>query len=226
MLKRKALVLSVSLIVLLVAAGPVAAAGVDWDTVKSVWNTLTPDEQAAYRAQMPAEWSQQRPQGKARILGQDASLVPGDTCGAATNEVGALPYSDSGDTAPLANDYDIATATCSLGFDSTGPDNVYRVRVDTTCDVLASLDSSGVYDTVLWAVTDCADTDNTCVGADDSGEPEEFTFTASAGTDYFVIVDGWSGQGGTYTLDISEATATGCVLVPVELESFNVFNVE
>ncbi len=226
MRKQKEFVLSVFVIVLLVAAGPVAAAEIDWDNVKSVWNTLTPDEQDAYRAQMPAQASAR---GTVRAFGKvvpPSNRAPGDTCGAATQETGGLPYSDSDTTVGLADDYDIVTsATCNTGFDSSGADNVYLITTDATCDVTVT-ESGGNYDVVLWAVTDCADADNTCAGSSDGGNPENFTFTATGGTDYWVIVDGWSGQEGDYTLDLTESTSTGCGLIPVELESFNVFSVD
>ena len=229
MLKQKGFVLSVLVIALLVTAGPVAGADVDWDQVKSVWNTLTMEEQAAYRALMPEEWSKPSKEapGVVRVLGQvvqPTDKTPGDTCAAATYEISALPFSDSGDTSPLTDDYDLDDATnvsCPTGFDSNGPDNAYRVQVDVTCDIMVQ-ENAGNYDVVLWAVTDCSDTDNSCVGSSDAGNPENFTFTATAGTDYWVIVDGWAGQGGAYTLDLTEATATGCQLIPVELHSFSI----
>ncbi len=223
-MKRVVRILAVLAACLLVAPG-LFAAEVDWPEVKKIWHTLTAAEQAAYQEMMPAP---AQGMGRVNILGtlvEPVVRTPGDTCGAATNEVSALPFAGAGDTTALVNDYDVATSvTCSTGFDSNSPDDTYLVQVDQTCDVFVSATSPiAGHDVVLWAVTDCADADNTCVGSADTGNPEEFGFTATAGTDYWVIVDGWNGGVGDYTLDITETTATGCMLVvPVKLESFSI----
>lgn len=197
---------------------------VDWDQLKVMWNTLTASEQAAYM-DLYHEYMEATKGGNFTVTALGVDLkgtirTPGDTCGTATPEVSALPYTDSGDTTPLVNDYDVATsATCATGFDSIGADMVYQIQVDQTCDLIVT-ESQGAYDVVLWAVTDCADVDNTCVASSDGGNPENFTFTATAGVDYWIMVDGWNGQSGAYTLDVTEATGIGCMLVPVELQSF------
>ncbi len=89
---------------LLLAAGPLAAQEIDLDHVKSIWHTLTPDEQAAYERMVMAD-------ARAQALGstiRPVLRVPGDTCGAATPEIGMLPYMDSGDTTGLGDDYDLS----------------------------------------------------------------------------------------------------------------------
>ena len=215
MRETKKVSLSVSLIALFVMADPVAGADIDWEEVKSVWHTLTPEEQEIYRAQMPEEWSQ----ASQRFGGG----LPGDTC-EMTVPVTLLPFSDSGDNSALADDYDIDTSnTCNTGFNSSGTEIVYSVICDATTDVTVT-ETFGTYDVVLWAVTDCSDADNTCVGSSDSGNPESITFTATAGTEYFVMVDGWNGQGGIYTLDLTSTAP--CICIPVELETFNVSSVD
>ncbi len=217
----RSLLISLAGLLLLLAATPALA--VDWPHVKSIWNTLTPDEQSAY-LELLADTSATPGVGKARAFGQELgpNRVPADTCGAATNEVGPLTYTDSGDNSALADDYDVLTSvTCSTTFNSTGTEIAYRVQVDQPCDVTVT-ETAGAYDVVLWAVTDCSDPDNTCVGSSDGGNPESFTFSASVGIDYFVLVDGWNGQNGAYTVEISESGATGCSLVPVELQSFSI----
>lgn len=197
---------------------------VNWHQLKVMWNTLTASEQAAYM-DLYNEYMETTNGGNITVtaLGVDlkgAIRTPGDTCGDTTLEVSALPYADSGDNTALVNDYDIDTnVTCNTTFNSTGTEVVYQVQVDQTCDLTVA-ESQGAYDVVLWAVTDCADVDNTCVASSDGGNPEAFTFTATAGVDYWIMVDGWNGQNGAYTLDVTEATATGCMLVPVELQSF------
>jgi len=198
---------------------------VDWHQLKVVWNTLTPSEQAAYMDLYEDYLADHKGIGtQVTVLGvplKGQVRTPGDDCGSATPEISAVPYADSGATTGMVNDYDILTSTtCGTTFDSNGADMVYQIQVDQTCDLTVA-ESAATHDVVLWAVTDCSDMDNTCVTSSDGGNPESFTFTANAGTDYWIIVDGWNGGEGPYTLDVTEATATGCALVPVELQSFS-----
>jgi hypothetical protein len=198
---------------------------VDWHQRKVVWNTLTSSEQAAYMDLYEHYLAANKDQAtQVTALGvplKGQVRTPGDDCGTATNEISVFPYSDSGDTTALVNDYDVlSSVTCNTAFDSNGPDMVYQIQVDQDCDLTVT-ESADTHDVVLWAVTDCADVDNTCIGSSDSGNPESFTFFASAGTDYWLIVDGWNGESGPYTLDITDTNGIGCSLVPVELQSFS-----
>ena len=64
-----------------------------------------------------------------------------------------------------------------------------------------------------------------CVGVDDAGgpsNPEDVAFTAQAGTTYYIVVDGVAASTDMYTLVVTETSATGCQLVPVELQSFTI----
>ncbi len=81
-------------------------------------------------------------------------------------------------------------------------------------------------DLALYVTTDCNAIQNGCVGADDYGsfgETETVPFQATAGTPYFVVVDGFAGLSGGFDLSITEMGAVGCQLVtPVELQGFSV----
>ncbi len=210
-------------IVALLLTSPLAAQDIDWDQVKLTWHSLTPSERAAYQEMMPAA---KAPAGTATILGQKVlpiNRAPADMCPGTTNEVGAVPYSSGGDTTALSADYDIAGigGVCDTTFNSSANDEAWRVQVDVTCDVNALID--GAHDEVIYVVTDCTNLAGTCIASQDNGGTgEDITFTATAGTDYFLIADGWNTAAGAYTLDIIEVTATGCSLVPVELQGFTV----
>lgn len=199
---------------------------VDWHQLKVVWNTLTQSEQDAYMGLYEQYMAANKvAETQVTVLGVPLvgkTRTPGDDCGSASADVSAIPYTDLGDTTGTVDDYDISTsATCATGFTSTAGDMVYQFRVDQDCELLFT-ESAAAHDVVLWAVTDCADVDNTCVGASDGGNPENFFFVATAGTDYWVIVDGWqAGQEGGYTLDVTDQLGTGCSLVPVELQTFS-----
>lgn len=196
-------------------SGVVAAENAAVD-LKSIWNSLTPEEQAAYAAAAKSP---------AAGLPAASSRTPGDTCAAATLEVSSLPFADSNTTVGLTDDL-VFAAACG-GFNASsglGPDLVYRVQTDVDCGVNVALDPAAA-DLALWVVTDCADPVGGCVGGDDSGGNgtiEEVAFTATGGQEYFVVVDGFGGASDAFDLSITETTATGCTLVPVELQHFDV----
>lgn len=192
-------------------ATPVLAADAPVD-LKAIWNSLTPEEQAAYTA--------------AARAASPANLTPGDTCGAATLEVSTLPFNDANTTVGQTDDFTYGAA-CG-GFNASsgiGPDIAYLVRTDVTCDVTVTMDPAA-NDLGVWVTTDCGDIVTGCVGGDDSGGSGTAEvvgpFTATAGTDYFIVVDGFGGASDAFTLNIVENGATGCQLVPVELEHFSV----
>lgn len=163
--------------------------------------------------------------------------TPADTCDSATNEIGALPFNVAGTTVGMTDDYDLdvnVPSGCALGGNSwtgTGvaPDIGYRIQTDIACDLTVTVTPEAAYDTALVIYNpQCSNLESDCVIVSDEGfpgDPETVVFNASAGVDYFILVDGYSsggvppGPSGTFTLDIG---GTSCVLVPVELQSFDV----
>lgn len=182
--------------------------------LKAIWDSLTPDERESLLKQQTG----QRDQAK-------AVRTPGDTCAAATLEVSALPFNDANTTVGQTDDFTYGAACGGFNASSgVGPDIAYRVQTDVDCDVTVTMDPAA-NDLAVWVVTDCADPVGACVGGDDSGgsgTPETVSFSATAGTDYFVVVDGFGGASDAFTLNITETTANGCQLVPVELQGFQV----
>lgn len=153
------------------------------------------------------------------------SDVPGDDCASATYEIGALPWGPYSDTTTgLSDTYDLGgSGTCAgggtqYGTTGDGPDAAFLLRVDQDCDITVSADPTTSWDLALYVVTDCGSLASSCMGVDDSGgsgTQEDVTFFATAGTDYYVIVDGYNGGNGPF--DFSVATIGNCSLVPVEL---------
>lgn len=184
--------------------------------LKAIWSSLTAEEQAAYTAA-----------ARAKASPAPNVLAPGDTCGSASLEVSTLPFNDADTTVGLVDDMTFGAA-CG-GFNASsgiGPDIAYVVRTDVTCDATVTMDPAA-NDLALWVVTNCADPVGGCVGGDDSGGSGTAEvvgpFTATAGTDYFVVVDGFGGASDAFTLNIVEdGTTTGCQLVPVELQRFEI----
>jgi len=216
------------LVLSIVLAVPALSAEVDWNRVKREWKSYSASEQAVYRELMERERLRQDP------AGSSASRTPGDTCDDATHEIGSLPFTDdTGDTQGLTDDLNLATSgSCAGGGDQflgtgTGPDIAYRVRVDTSCELAVQLTPTAPSsaDLALYIVTDCANLAASCVRVSDgglSGIPETITFVADPTSDYLVIVDGWNGAAGTYTLEITETGSAGCMLTPVRVQSFSI----
>ncbi|MFT7622096.1 MAG: hypothetical protein ACI9WU_001263, partial [Myxococcota bacterium] len=141
------------------------------------------------------------------------ALTLGDTC-AVPFVVGALPFSDDGDSSTFAADYGYALGVCPGETGSGGDgsnDTVYSFTPGTTDTYTIEL---GGFDAALYVVTDCADIDNTCVAGEENEfnpGPESMEVTLTADTTYFIIVDGYgnaSNQAGPYTLTV---TAPPCV---------------
>jgi hypothetical protein len=214
---------------------------------KAIADTMTPEELAAYKARLAANFSQHPP--RPPVIPQ----TPADICTAATPEIGALPYGPIADTTVGANDNfdlpaDTTAPTCTASSACTGagpggslprgaiytgtgtaPDRAWRIRTDANCTLTINMDPTSTQDLALIvyqancssSLADCACVDDTGVG----GAAESVTLNAVAGTDYFIVVDGYStggtppGPSGPYTLQVA---GTGCNLVPVELQKFSV----
>ncbi len=136
---------------------------------------------------------------------------PGDTCGdAILIDETVLPYTDSGDTLNFSNDYGYGVAACpgeSGGWNAGAEDVVYQITPDTTG--VYTIEFATTWDATVYAVTDCADIDNSCVAGADNGNPETLVTELVAGETYFIIGGHWSnttpGSGGAYTLNVSAA---------------------
>jgi hypothetical protein len=101
--------------------------------------------------------------------------------------------------------------TCT-GYSAAGEDIVYSVYLLTgeTLTVTVTQTSDGS----IYLVTDCSDPETYCVAGADatlSGDPESFSYTATADDTYYLIIDNYSGCGtGTVVIDspISTKSAT------------------
>jgi hypothetical protein len=225
-LKNLALVITTAL---LPATAVLAQNPADLDNYKSIYPTATPEVRialdqalAAQYAAVSASWPV--PNGP----------VEGDLCTPAS-PTPVNPFSISSTTVGATNNYDIATV-CGTGqtlFGGTGAslDVAYGVVTDQNCNVTVNADPTGTnWDLALYvlAAPGAACTqlpslaDGQCVTMDDNGGAninETVTFAATAGTQYFVIVDGFNTATGPFDLTI---TGDGCNLVPVKLQSYSI----
>jgi hypothetical protein len=183
-------------------------------------------------------------------------MTPADTCAGTTHEISALPFGPVADTTVGQTDDfnlppDTTNPTCAAATTCTGagpagslprgaiytgtgtaPDRAYRLRTDVSCTLTLVMDPTGAQDLALIVYENtCSSLLSDCVCVDDTGVggvAEVVTLDAVAGTDYFVVIDGYStggtppGPSGPFTLAVTETTATGCALVPVELQGFSV----
>ncbi len=132
----------------------------------------------------------QRPGNRREALDQG-----NDTC--PPTVIGAIPYTDSGTTAGMANNF---TPTCAA---SSAPDVIYSYTPAATAILQVSLCGSA-YDTMLAIRSGgaCPGTVQDACNDDFCGLQSQITFTFNAGTTYYIIVDGWSTSSGAYTLNI------------------------
>ena len=142
-------------------------------------------------------------------LSVDQVTVPtNDTCGTAT-VVGALPWNTSGDTTFATSDYSFSSGTCPGKSGSAGSgarDVAYSFTPSTTGKYHIGL-SNQSFDSTLYLVTDCADEDNTCLGANDTSSSENLLVDLTAGTTYYIIVDGYdSYEYGSFDLVVETVT--------------------
>ncbi|TDR37833.1 hypothetical protein DFR29_1237 [Tahibacter aquaticus] len=216
-------------LVLLPGAAALAQNPVNLDGYKAQYPTATPAVRSALDQALAAQYS-----AISSTWPVPNGPVEGDVCTPAS-PAPVNPFTISSTTLGATNNYDIAT-TCGVGqtlFAGTGAslDVAYGVVTDQNCSVTVSADPTGTnWDLALYvlAAPGAACTalptlaDPQCITMDDDGASnttETVTFNAVAGTQYFVIIDGFNAATGTFDLNI---TGTGCNLVPVSLQSFSV----
>ena len=143
---------------------------------------------------------------------QGGIAVGGEDCASAT-VIGALPFSDVGDTTGFADDYD---EICP--FNTPGsPDVVYAYTpgVDEFVDISLCADSA--YDTKLYVYENACGPyqGGTAIACNDDAcstpsFPSAFVsqlagVPMTAGNTYYIVVDGYNGAAGAYTIDVSAA---------------------
>lgn len=185
--------------------------------------------------------------------GPNGNRTPGNICSAATYELGSLPYGPIGDTTVGATDnYDLppdvtnptctAPGTCTGAGPAgslprgaiytgtgTGPDRAWHIKTSANCNLSISMTPTGGQDLALITyLANCSSSLSDCLCVSDTGienQTETISLSAVAGTEYFIVIDGYSaggtppGPSGPYTLTIS---GTGCSLVPVELQQISI----
>ncbi len=227
-MNRNALV-SALLACALPAATASAASALSLDDYKSLHPHLTDQQRAAYDDALASEYI-----AVSNSWVRPLAPVEGDLC-TAPSPMPINPFTVSSTTVGATNNYDIAT-TCGVAqtlFAGTGAslDVAYGVVTDSDCSVTVSADPTGAnWDLALYVLeapgAACTElpalADAQCITMDDDGASnttETVTFNATAGVEYFVVVDGFNAATGSFDLTI---TGSGCNLVPVGLQSFSI----
>ncbi|MBN1826239.1 MAG: hypothetical protein JW958_08230 [Candidatus Eisenbacteria bacterium] len=141
----------------------------------------------------------------------ETCAFPLDLCAYAGGDF-EIPYS----TLLAEDDYSTDFGGCT-GYTAHGGDIVYSVTLDP--GGLIDVTQTGDYDMVLYLVTDCEDVVGSCVAGSDnccSGIIETVTYTSEFGGTYYLIVDGYTGEGSGSLV----GTVTGCAGVASENESW------
>ncbi len=140
---------------------------------------------------------QKLPRGGGIPLSFDGVLSGGEDIPNAT-VISSLPYQDTGNTCGHLDDYD---AVCP--FTDASPDVVYRYTPAASGSVDVSLCGSQ-YDTKLF-VLDGSEANVIACNDDACGLQSSLTDVAlEAGHDYYIVVDGFAGGCGDYTLAVSD----------------------
>jgi hypothetical protein len=185
---------------------------------KAIADKMTASQLAIYKGML----AQRKAAGRFdHAKGPGVSLTPGDTCTAATYEIGALPFIGSDTTTGATDNFDLpadttnptcAAATTCTGAGpagslprgaiytgtGTGPDRGYRIRVSADCPLVITMDPTDAADDLGLIVyqAQCSSALADCVCVDDTGVggvAESVTLNALASVnDYFIVTDGYS----------------------------------
>ena len=127
-----------------------------------------------------------------------------DNCaGATVIESNRLPFSTSGTTFGAANDFNPGTPCLRSNQSATGRDVVYQFTSADSQNYDVTVTPIGNFDVTVYIVTSCPGLGG-CSSADvgGDGEAEILRRNLTAGTTYFIIVDGFQADAGDFTLSL------------------------
>src|SRR4030095_6722936 len=132
-------------------------------------------------------------------------LPTNDTCAtAAVIDPSRLPFSASSTTFGANNDLDPGQSCLTSPQSTRGPDLVYQFTSGDTQVYNIVATPVGHYDLSLYVTTDCASIAS-CSGSDIGGlgDAETVRRNLTAGTTYFIVVDGFGGDAGDFSLTVT-----------------------
>jgi hypothetical protein len=154
-----------------------------------------------------------------------------DNCSSPTViEASRLPFSSSDTTFGATNDLNPGVPCLRSNQSASGPDVIYQFTSASTENYDVTVTPRGNYDVTLYIVTDCA-TGAGCSSADvgGSGVAEQARRVLNAGTTYYIVVDGFQGDAGDFTITLrptvprTPAAPTGLVARAVSSTQIDLF---
>jgi hypothetical protein len=127
-----------------------------------------------------------------------------DNCaGASVIEASRLPFSDSGTTFGAANDFNPGAPCLRSSQSATGRDVVFQFTPADSQNYDVVVTPVGSFDVTVYIVTSCPGLGG-CSSADvgGDGEAESLRRNLTAGTTYFIIVDGFQADAGDFTISL------------------------
>ncbi|HJQ68020.1 MAG TPA: choice-of-anchor D domain-containing protein [Blastocatellia bacterium] len=127
-----------------------------------------------------------------------------DNCaGASVIEPNRLPFTTSGTTFGASNDFNPGTPCLRSNQSATGRDVVYQFTSADSQNYDLTVTPIGNFDVTVYIVTSCPGLGG-CSSADVGGDGETETLrrNLTAGTTYFIIVDGFQADAGDFTLSL------------------------
>lgn len=127
-----------------------------------------------------------------------------DSCASpAVIETNRLPFSSSDTTFGAANDLNPALPCLRSNQSGSGPDVIYSFTSGSTENYDITVTPRGDFDVTVYIVTDCVALTG-CSGADfgGNGVAEQIRRVLNAGTTYFIVVDGFQGDAGDFTITV------------------------
>lgn len=114
-----------------------------------------------------------------------------------------LPFSTTATTYGAANDHNPGAPCVRTNQSANGPDVVYSFTSPDSQNYDITVTPMGNWDITLYVVRGCPSLNN-CTSADigGSGDPESLRRNLTQGITYFIIVDGFQGDFGDFTLTL------------------------
>ncbi len=127
-----------------------------------------------------------------------------DNCGSATViEASRLPFAGSGSTFGATNDFNPGAPCLRSSQSATGRDVVFQFTPADSQNYDVVVTPIGNFDVTVYIVTSCPGLGG-CSSADvnGDGEAESLRRNLTAGTNYFIIVDGFQADAGDFTITL------------------------
>ncbi|HKQ08650.1 MAG TPA: choice-of-anchor D domain-containing protein [Blastocatellia bacterium] len=127
-----------------------------------------------------------------------------DACAAAADiAANRLPFSTTATTFGAANDFNPGAPCVRNNQSANGPDIIYSFTSPDSQNYDITVTPMGNFDVTLYVVTNCVSLAG-CTSADigGGGDAETLRRNLTQGTTYYIIVDGFQGDAGDFTLTL------------------------